>query len=141
MHGRWQSLSLHKGRSTYVDHRSPYGQLLRTCKDINEEAEPVLYGNTFVLMTFNGVEKFFKDCLYNQSLRLWLRPITIKFFFIGLNVDRATQEARSSMTDEDVEGLLDHSPNTRFMRISHKMVIVRTTDCTEDRWWRWYWKT
>lgn len=118
----------YKVSSADVVHRSPCVQLLRTCKAIHEEAEPVLYRNTFVLMTFDAVEKLFNNCLYTHSRRLWLRSVTIRFFYNGINVDTAIHEALLKMMDEDIEDLPDDSPNTRFMRILHKMVKVRTTE-------------
>lgn len=45
-----------------------------------------------------------------------------------MNVNAAIHEAWSRMMDEDIEELLDNSPKTRFMRILHKMVKVRTTE-------------
>ena len=118
----------HKGRSSYVKRRSPCGQLLRTCKAIHEEAEPVLYRNTFVLTTFEGIEKLLNNCLYNQSRRLWLKSIKIRFFFNGIKDDTAILEAQSRMIDEDMEDLPDDSTSTRFMRILHKVVKFHTRE-------------
>ena len=118
----------YKGKNSYVDRRSPCGQLLRTCKAIYEEAEPVLYRNTFVLTTLEGVEKLLINCLYNQSRRLWLRSIKIRVFFTDIGDDTAIFESQPRMIDEDIEDLPDDSTNIRFMKILHKVIELHNRE-------------
>ena len=58
----------------------PWVPLLRVCKAIHEEAEPMLYQqNTFVLPACDLTVRFFKRSLHNNVRRNWVKSVELSF--------------------------------------------------------------
>ena len=59
-------------------HDSPAVSLLRTCKRICEEAEPLLYKrNTFILPNVSFTTRFFDTSLNTDTRRLWVKTVEL----------------------------------------------------------------
>lgn len=59
------------------DLESPYVPLLRTCKAIYLEAEPVIYENTFILSDARAVRKLFETTLPTPARKLLLKSLKL----------------------------------------------------------------
>lgn len=55
----------------------PYVPLLRTCKAVKFEAEPVVYKNTFIFPKFGAIEKLFHDTLSTPARKLLLKSLEV----------------------------------------------------------------
>lgn len=59
----------------------PYVPLLRTCKAVHFEAEPVVYENIFFLASKQAIERLFTDSLPTPARRLLLTSVEISLYF------------------------------------------------------------
>lgn len=64
----------------HAGYEAPIVALLRVCKDIYQEAEPLLYRrNTFVLPAADLTTRFFKRCLHSAARKAMIKSVVLSF--------------------------------------------------------------
>ena len=81
-------------------YNAPEVALLRACKAIHQEAEPLLYQrNTFRLPVFDLTARFFKRSLHNEARRAMVKCVNVSFKATDL-----TRDEREQVLDVQLEG-------------------------------------
>lgn len=79
--------------------RVPEVALLLVCKDIQAEAEPLVYQrNTVVLPASDLTARFFKRSLYNDTRKAWVKSVEMEFEAADL-----TRDEGKILLDEDLK--------------------------------------
>lgn len=85
--------------TNYFNEPLPAAALLRTCRTIHSEAEPLLYQeNTFVLSKPEAIDRFFDRSLHSDSRRAWIS--SVELVIAMLDITRGDREAK---LDEQLE--------------------------------------
>ena len=111
----------------------PSVALLRVCKTVHQEAEPVLYRNTFVFSRYQAIEEFVNICTNTGKRKLFLQSIEIGLFYDSIDARKALHEAQMMTIDADIQDLPDNAPFSRCCRFLHHLTKSFTRT---DHWQR-----
>ena len=98
----------------------PCVTLLRTCKVVKFEAEPVIYENTFILSTFGAIQKLFHQTLPTPTRKLLLKSAEVSLSF-------------GDYTDNDRIELMPFRTPPVWHRQVHRLLSAQLTDRTWPR--------
>ena len=114
-------------------YEAPEVALLRVCKTIHLEAEPLLYKyNTFVLPPSDLTTRFFKRSLHNDFRRAWIKSVVLSFDASDLTrddreiiLDERLKEVRDDMLFPEISGAWE----LNFKESVHETFMARLADC------------
>ena len=114
-------------------YEAPEVALLRVCKTIHFEAEPLLYKyNIFVLPPSDLTARFFKRSLHNDFRRAWVKSVVLSFDASDLTrddremiLDEQLKEVRDDMLFPEISGGWE----LNFKESLHEAYMARLVDC------------